>query len=78
MGPPEMRPDLELKIEQKIDRIQEDVNQLEVCVGNLQGEQKRTATDITGMRNEMSELRRELGALRTWLNEHVFGLKRPQ
>ncbi len=70
--PLQLSQQIQLKLDQKLDRIQEDVNRLEVDVGNLQGDSKRTANDLTGMRNEIGELRRELTGLREWLVQHVF------
>lgn len=56
----EMEPQQSQSLEQKIDRLQEDVNQIEVDVGILKSNSSRAEADVTGLRNELSALREML------------------
>jgi predicted nucleic acid-binding Zn-ribbon protein len=61
---------------EKLDRIQEDVKDLEIAVGKLETQQTTTTASLTGIRNQidnqLSEVRKEVSELRKWLMDHVF------
>ncbi len=65
----EAQQDLEQSTTEKLDRIQSDVNDLEVDVGKLQTQQSNTAQEITGIRSQLNDLRNDVVSLRQWLME---------
>lgn len=64
----EMKPTQNDKLEEKLDRLQEDVNQIEVDVGTLKKTSERSERDV-------SDIRKEISLLKDMLMKHILNVK---
>ncbi len=68
----EMKPQQHKTLEEKLDKLQDDVSEIEGAVKVLENTSQRAEKDIVGLRGQIEGMRTEISSLKDMIVKHIL------